>query len=265
MSPMRMLSCLARFTSIGRLGDHRRGRCRAPRPRWCGSSSPRRCPGRALALGLLGDGHQHLVVLVGHAGAVDDERHADGGEHALARSCTASAAPRSPRPDGSCAGVRAMRSAPSSHGLGRPGGRVVRARRPRRPAARATSRRAARRTTSTASAGPVRHGALRSAGRAGCVSPPTVTVLVRGCRRRTLLPEGDLAHRPGHFSDQGSRLRLMCLTPGRRGFRRSDPSSALDAPSLPGRAGAPRRVVADASRRRSCRAGRARPRARRPP
>ena len=44
----------------------------------------------ALALGRLGDCDQHLVVLVGHAGAVDDERHADGGQHAVDRAHGAS-------------------------------------------------------------------------------------------------------------------------------------------------------------------------------
>ncbi len=41
--------------------------------------------GELLAFGLLGHGDEHLVVLVGRARAIDDERYADGGQDAVHR------------------------------------------------------------------------------------------------------------------------------------------------------------------------------------
>src|SRR5450759_1057656 len=74
--------------------------------------------------------------------------------------------------------------------------------------------------------------------------------------------EGDLAHLSGPgvlwYLDYGHVVSL----PFRRPIRGAGPWSARGAPSPPGRAGAPPRSW-PRSRRRSCRAGRGRPRARR--
>ena len=212
-----------------------------------------------LALGGLGDRHEHLVVFFGHAGAVDDQGHAHGAQHrlhgghaVLGRGVTELGV--------GAAQAQGDQVGAGLDGLGRPGGRVAGDALPGRrqlgrPHARVDvvdldgERRAVRIDRLEAQ----ERQRLLAAHRHGLGA----AAAVGGSRAQRHLSDrarpglnGDL-HCFGH--------RLTPVEPART----ARPWSGRGAAFLRGTAAAPRRRCRW-SRRRCARAGRARPRARRP-